>query len=76
MHARCALVHLLLDSSGAVTGNILSVAYASMRASPWEGNAAALGLEGAVRASGRGGVDLCASQSRVHDDCAGTRMIA
>ena len=36
MHAHCALVQPLLDNSGAFTGNSLSVAHASMRASPWE----------------------------------------
>ena len=69
MHAHCALVQPLLDNSGAFTGNSLSVAHASMRASPWEENATPLGLEGAARASGRGGIALCAPFERTcaHD---------
>ena len=64
MHAHSALVQPLLDNSGAFTGNSLSVAHASMRASPWEENATPPGLGGAVRASGRGGVALCAHAER------------
>ena len=64
MHAHCALVQALLDNSGAFTGSSLSVAHASVRAPPWAENATPLGLEGASRASGRGGIALCAPFER------------
>ena len=86
--AHCALVQLLLDSSGVFTGKSLSVAHASMHASPCEENAAPLGSrEQPELPAGEALIFVhhhvamhmetpMFGNNAAHDECAGMRTIA